>query len=161
MNFSARLDGKFIPRIFRACFSRASGPPKNSHPKFTPKIVGNLLQFQFFEPQISSCRFLLAVRPTSKGNTCTFNCFGISLPGCKEISELFFGLNCRGVKEACGITLHSYLCYTLRKANVAVQLLQCKLSKNCSITSVFACGVLQGWGFGLADLVWQPSLPCS
>ena len=36
-------------------------------------------------------------------------------------------------------------------------------SENCSATSVFACGMLQrwgfeGWGLGLADLFWEKTL---
>ena len=49
-NFSAKFDGKFFPQFF----------PKNSRPKFTPRIVGIPLQFHFLEPPI----FCLRGRPT-------------------------------------------------------------------------------------------------
>ena len=58
-NFSANLDGEFIPRTFRPCFSRVSGPPplkihaQDSH----PKIVGVPLQFHFLDPQFFPRRF--------------------------------------------------------------------------------------------------------
>ena len=56
-NFSANFDGEFWKRIFRPCFSRFSGHPKNSRPKFTSRIVGIPLQFHFLEPKIYSRRF--------------------------------------------------------------------------------------------------------
>ena len=39
-------DSKFIGLVF----SRVSGPPENSRPKFTPKLVGIPLEFHFLEP---------------------------------------------------------------------------------------------------------------
>ena len=48
---------RIFPQIFRLCFSRASGPPKSSRPKFTSKIVGTPLQFHIFEPKMLSRRF--------------------------------------------------------------------------------------------------------
>ena len=48
---------EFWWRIFRPGFSRVSGHPKNSRPKFTPRIVGIPLQFHFLEPKVYSRRF--------------------------------------------------------------------------------------------------------
>ena len=54
VNFSAKFDGKFFPGSFRPRFSRASAPPPQ---KFTPEIVGFLLQFHVLEPKWFSRRF--------------------------------------------------------------------------------------------------------
>ena len=52
-NFSANFDGEF----FGLVFSRVSGHPKNSCPKFTFRIVGIPLQFSLSWTQIYSQRF--------------------------------------------------------------------------------------------------------
>ena len=49
----ANFDSEFSGLVF----SRVSGHPKNSRPKFTSRIVGILLQFHFLEPKIYSQRF--------------------------------------------------------------------------------------------------------
>ena len=55
-NFQRVLPANFAPN-FRPYFSRVEGPPENSHPKFTSKIVGTPLQLQIFEPEFTSRRF--------------------------------------------------------------------------------------------------------
>ena len=62
---SRKIAGKFLSefgwQIFysesSALFSRVSGHPKNSRPKFTSRIVGIPSQFHFLEPKIYSRRF--------------------------------------------------------------------------------------------------------
>ena len=49
----ANCDSEF----FGLVFSRVSGHPKNSRPKFTSRIVGIPLQFHILEPKIYSRRF--------------------------------------------------------------------------------------------------------
>ena len=62
-NFNGEFRWRIFPRIYRpsSCFSRVSAPPPPKHlfhaPKFTPRIVGILLQLTFFEPKSSSRRF--------------------------------------------------------------------------------------------------------
>ena len=52
-----KIASEFWWRIFRPCFSRVSGHPKNLRPKFTSRTVGIPLQFHFLEPKIYSWRF--------------------------------------------------------------------------------------------------------
>ena len=47
----------FASEFFGLVFSKVSGHPKNSRPKFTSRIVGIPLQFHFLEPNIYSRRF--------------------------------------------------------------------------------------------------------
>ena len=47
----------FDSEFFGLVFSRVSGHPKSSRPKFTSRIVGIPLQFHFLEPNIYSRRF--------------------------------------------------------------------------------------------------------
>ena len=47
----------FVCEFFDLAFSGSQAPPKNSPPKFTPRIVGIPLQFHFLKPQIYSRRF--------------------------------------------------------------------------------------------------------
>ena len=47
----------FDSEFFGLVFSRVSGHPKNSRPKFTSRIVGIPLQFHLLEPKIYSRRF--------------------------------------------------------------------------------------------------------
>ena len=51
------LMANFLREFFGLVFSRASGPPKNSCPKFTARIVRIPLQFHFLEPNTFSRRF--------------------------------------------------------------------------------------------------------
>ena len=59
--FAGKFLSEFFQRIFPANLSalllQASGPPKNSHPKFTPKLAGTPLQLQIFEPNVFSRRY--------------------------------------------------------------------------------------------------------
>ena len=55
-NFSANFDGEFILRIFRPCFSRGSGPKKNSRPNLSA-LLSNFIQF--LEPKMFYADFLL------------------------------------------------------------------------------------------------------
>ena len=47
----------FDSEFFSLVFSRVSGHPKNSRPKFTSRIVATPLQFHFLEPKVYSRRF--------------------------------------------------------------------------------------------------------
>ena len=53
----ANFHSQIFPRMFRPCFSRVSGHPKNSRPKFMAKIVGIPLQFHFVESKNVSRRY--------------------------------------------------------------------------------------------------------
>ena len=55
-NFSAEFDGEVFPRVYRPCSSRVSAPPQKN---FTPKFVGIVLEFHFFEPKMFHVDFLL------------------------------------------------------------------------------------------------------
>ena len=51
INFDGEKFAENFPQIFRPCFLPGfQARPKNSHPKFTPRIVGIPLQFHFLEP---------------------------------------------------------------------------------------------------------------
>ena len=47
----------FILEFVGLFFPGLQAPPKNSRPKFAPKLVGIPLQFHFLEPKIESRRF--------------------------------------------------------------------------------------------------------
>ena len=48
--FLSELFQRIFPQMVRPRFSSVSGPPQNSRPEFTPRIVGIPLHFQIFEP---------------------------------------------------------------------------------------------------------------
>ena len=60
-NLIVKFDSEFWWRMFWPCFSKASGSPKHSRPKFTPKLVGISFQFHFLKPKIYS-------RPAHRGD---------------------------------------------------------------------------------------------